>query len=458
MLVAAGEGAGRSAGRRPLDRDAGAYVVGDPSLLARLDERAKTDLVEVGQRDIPTARELQAQARALAVFREKSDPLGDGVGGRCDIQLAVLQDEAACGPGVHAEDGLGNLGAPGADETGHANDLAATNLEAHVLDPGLGRQAVHPDEDVADLDGAAREEVRQLAAHHVVHDLRNVHRGHRLGVHEPAVAKDADFIRQVDDLFEPVRDVDDGEALASQSTNGLEESLSFGLGQRRGGLVHDEDRGVVPQGLENLDDLAVACGKALDSGGRIDLEIVASGQLIGLRGHATVTDHEGQDPSGFGAEVDVLGDREVLGQVQLLVDHRDACLKGLSGTGEDPAVAADLNLSPIWLVDAREDLHQRGLSCAVLADQGMHRTRADGQTHVAQRLHRTEVLRYPGHLQGDFLGPVMVVRHGNHICELSSSMTLGSLSRSWVSNSTPVSTSLGTSLPSSRRQIALTPS
>ena len=90
-------------------------------------------------------------------------------------------------------------------------------------------------------------------------------------VHEGTVAQNADFVGQIDDLLEPVGDVDEGRP-SWRSRRTTSKSLLASGSERRGRLVHDEDRGVVPQGLENLDDLAVAGGEVLDRGRRIDVE------------------------------------------------------------------------------------------------------------------------------------------------------------------------------------------
>ena len=50
-------------------------------------------------------------------------------------------------------------------------------------------------------------------------------------------------------------------------------------------------------------------------------------------------------------------------------------------------------------VHARDDLHQRGLAGAVLADQGMDLARADREADVLERLDARELLRDAAHLE-----------------------------------------------------------
>ena len=200
-------------------------------------------------------------------------------------------------------------------------------------------------------------------------------------MHEPAVAKDADLVGQVDDLLEPVRDVDDGESLVAQLADDLEEPL--GLASRTASDVGSSMTRIDALRrralrISTIWQSPVARSSTLAEG-RMS-KLYRRGELVGPGGHSPVTDHEGQRPSGLGAEVDVLGDGQVLGEVQLLVDHRDARLEGLGGIGEDLRPAVNLDGAGVRLIDAREDLHQRGLARAVLADQGVHRARADGQT------------------------------------------------------------------------------
>ena len=90
------------------------------------------------------------------------------------------------------------------------------------------------------------------------------------------------------------------------------------------------------------------------------------------------------------AEKDVLGDRQIVEQHGFLMDRGDAVLEGLVRAGERDRLAADADLAGVRLVDAGEDLHQRRLAGAVLADQRGHLARIERQADIVQRAHARE--------------------------------------------------------------------
>ena len=72
------------------------------------------------------------------------------------------------------------------------------------------------------------------------------------------------------------------------------------------------------------------------------------------------------------AHVDVLGDGEVRGQDELLVDHADAQVAAGSRVRDVHLLALEPDGAGILAVDAGQDLHERRLAGAVLADERMH--------------------------------------------------------------------------------------
>ena len=103
----------------------------------------------------------------------------------------------------------------------------------------------------------------------------------------------------------------------------------------------------------------------------------------------------------FVAEEDVLGNRELGHQRQLLVDDDDADLLAVVDATKAPlgAQVTDLAAVVAMRVDARQHLHQRRFAGAVLADDGVDFTLADGQIDVVERIHAGEGFDDPPHLQ-----------------------------------------------------------
>ena len=141
-----------------------------------------------------------------------------------------------------AEDCLHDFAAAGADEAGEAENLAAPQLEADVLEVDAGKAAAHRErrrparlvgkEVFVDFDLAARHEREQLLLVHA----RDWEMADQL-----AVAQHGDLVADLEDFFRLVRDEDDPFAFVAQGSDDAEQPLNLVDRERRGGLVEDED-------------------------------------------------------------------------------------------------------------------------------------------------------------------------------------------------------------------------
>ena len=96
----------------------------------------------------------------------------------------------------------------------------------------------------------------------------------------------------------------------------------------------------------------------------------------------------------FVAEEDVLGDRQTVDDVELLVHGRDAELDRRLGGGDLDLLAEPRDLALVGTVDAGEHLDERRLARAVLAEDAVHLAGQDVEVDTAQRLHAGEGLRH----------------------------------------------------------------
>jgi hypothetical protein len=95
------------------------------------------------------------------------------------------------------------------------------------------------------------------------------------------------------------------------------------------------------------------------------------------------------------SEPDVVVDRQMRREAQLLRDHREAkALRGL-GRRDLMCLAVDPNRSAIGTMDAHEHFHQRAFARAILAAQRSDLASGDGKVDVMQRHHGTETFRDP---------------------------------------------------------------
>ena len=129
------------------------------------------------------------------------------------------------------------------------------------------------------------------------------------------------------------------------------------------------------------------------------------------------------------AHEDVLGDRQVREQPRLLVDDGDPELAGVGRPAEDDRARRRARPMPVsGLVDAGQDLDERALAGAVLADERVDLAGAQLQRHVGERLGRPEPLRDAA--QGDGGGAAAgvaagVARRSRRACGVTTARSTG---------------------------------
>ena len=144
-----------------------------------------------------------------------------------------------------------------------------------------------------------------------------------------------------------------------------------------GGLVQDQDVGAAEQGLEDLDPLLHAHRQLRDRGVEVDLQPVVALERLDLGPGAG--DAALQGDATLGAQQQVLQDGERLDQHEMLVDHADAGLDRILRAANGPLLPVDQDLAAVGLVEAVEDVHQRRLAGAVLADDAVDRAGRDDE-------------------------------------------------------------------------------
>ncbi len=110
--------------------------------------------------------------------------------------------------------------------------------------------------------------------------------------------------------------------------------------------------------------------------------------------HAFRIKHDAGTRAWLASQEDVARDVDIVAEGQVLVDHLDAHLVGVTRRGEDRSSAVDPYLSRIGDVGAREDLHERGLAGRVIADETDDFAGGDAEGHPPQCFDRAEPLAY----------------------------------------------------------------
>ena len=167
-----------------------------------------------------------------------------------------------------------------------------------------------------------------------------------------------------------MRDVDDRRRRSvAELADDPEQLVDLGVGQRRGRLVHDQDVGVEGQRLGDLDHLLLGDREVADPRARVELQVQRLEQLARLRVERPLVEENGSRARGsrpmkmFWATVRC-GIR--LSSWWIMLMPRSWAARGI---GDFDLLAANADRARVRAVDAGEDLHQRRLAGAVLADQ-----------------------------------------------------------------------------------------
>ena len=218
------------------------------------------------------------------------------------------------------------------------------------------------------------------ATHHEGGELL-VRRGRLRLTDDLAEADDRDAVGDLTNLAQLVGDEYDGCSRLAQLAHDRHELVGLLWGQYGRRLVEHEHTGIPRQRLDDLDALLHADGQVFDERVGIHVEPEPRRDLVHLRASPL----EVETPTELGlfmAEHDVLGDGEHGDEHEVLVHHADSRVHGVARPGEvlDDIVEQDLAL--VGLIEAVQDVHEGGLSCAVLAKEAVDLTRFDREVDV----------------------------------------------------------------------------
>ena len=158
-----------------------------------------------------------------------------------------------------------------------------------------------------------------------------------------------------------------------------------------------EDARLERQRLGDLDELLVGHRQAADRRADIDLDGELLEQRLGRPARGAPVEHA--EPAGRRVpDEHVLGDGQVREEARLLVDDGDPERAGLRRTVDRDRLPVEEDRPAVGLMDAGEDLDQRALARAVLADEGVDLARDEVERDVVERLGRRESLGDPAQL------------------------------------------------------------
>jgi hypothetical protein len=216
-----------------------------------------------------------------------------------------------------------------------------------------------------------------------------------------AVAQHGDGVAEREDLLELVADEEDRGAPVAQLPEHVEQQGRLPVGDRRGRLVEQEDRGLHGQRTGDLELLALRDAEVPGPGPRVDAQADPLQPRRGLVVHAREVDEPG--PGARRAEVQVLGHRELGHDVALLVHRTDPRGDRVVRTLEPDLLAEHEDAAAVGPVHSGDRLDERRLPCAVLAQERVDAARGHPEVRRRQRGRAVEGLAEPAGLERERL-------------------------------------------------------
>ena len=305
-----------------------------------------------------------------------------------------------------AEQALHQLGALGAHQTGHTQDLALADGEAGMAEAlGVnGGEVFHLEYHLAGNVFPGGVQVGQLPAHHLGDDEVGGQLLGGPGADVLAVPHDGNFVADAEDLVHFMADIDDGNALGPQLVHNGEQGLHLGGGQGGRGLVQNQHLAVGGYGLGDLHQLHLGHTQGAQLGRGVKIQVDLLQHLGGVLIHLVVVHHgDGSHLlGGIPAHVDVFADAALGNGLQLLMDHGDAPVQGIQRSLDLYGFSLVDDFALVHVINAEHAFHQRGLAGAVFTHQGVNGAGAELQLRVVKRLDAGERFDDATHFQTIF--------------------------------------------------------
>ena len=250
--------------------------------------------------------------------------------GTCDV-LAAEFDDASFLRCAQTKERGDELLLAGAGNAGNADDLARVDVQIDALDT-LNAVCILDTEVLDAQNGLARlgrmliRFEHDLTSDHQVRQRVLVHLARQDVACHLAAAEDGYMVRDRKDLFELMRNKDDGLSVRCQIPNCIKQTLYAARRQNGRRLVKNDDICFLIEDLHNFDLLEHGDRQIRDFCIEGDVEVVLLTDLLDTLAAALTVNKQAAALLFLEAHDDVVKDGQVIKEHKLLIDHADAVL------------------------------------------------------------------------------------------------------------------------------------
>ena len=211
---------------------------------------------KAGQPEITADARFNNQPSGLSILGHQRDPRRDRIAITRELESFSIDRNRARDRRCKPKDRLQQFSPASANQPTDANNLTTANLKVYfVLWPSRSSHAIQLKHGFTKVVGFPGVKLINVPPHHqldhrVVGDLVSLQRACIF-----SVAKNRYAVGQFFDFSQPMRNVDDTDALLFQIANHFKKGVRFALGKTAGRLVHDQNTGVYRKCFGNLNQL-----------------------------------------------------------------------------------------------------------------------------------------------------------------------------------------------------------
>ncbi len=264
---------------------------------------------------------------------------------------AHFAGRASCPP----EQASHEFAAARADETIEADDLAAADRERDIAEAGA-RQPRDVEQHVTVRNRFLVVNFLDGARHHVPDQGAFIGLGHDMGRDELAVPEHGDAVRELEDFFQAVADIDDGDTLGIEPPDEGEELFGILSREIGGWLIKNEELDASFRGAGGRHQLLLADGEIGEHSPGRQIEAKIGKHALGIGDHFAVTQQAVM--RSLITEEDVGGNGQMRAEHDFLMHRIDAEADRLMRRGKGNIMSLPEDFAAAAGMRSRQDLDE----------------------------------------------------------------------------------------------------